>query len=164
MLGLGLPPGIILLVRAPCRVSCLVGPEHSSRFSRGTDSMASADADRNLLFGVLALQADAITRSQFVDACALWASQKEQPLADLLVGRGWLAPADRDDVERLVERKLRKHRGDARAGLAEVTGDDVRQSLAAIEAPEARRSLGLTDSPAGHVLVSTIDYQPGRHD
>src|SRR5262245_10364882 len=111
----------------------------SRRAPREDDTMASADADRNLLFGVIAMQADAITRAQFVDACALWANQKERPLADLLVDRGWLAPADRVDVERLVERKLRKHCGDARAGLAEVTGDDVRESLAAVEDPEARR-------------------------
>ena len=49
--------------------------------------MTSADPDRNLLFGVIALQTDAITRTQFIDGCALWASQKERPLADLLAER-----------------------------------------------------------------------------
>jgi hypothetical protein len=126
--------------------------------------MASVDAVRNLLFGVLALQADAITRTQFVDACALWASQKERPLADLLVERGWLLPADRADVERLVERKLRRHAGDVRAGLAELTGDFVQQSLAGIGDPEIRRSLGLPDPPQGHVLVSTLDHASGSRD
>ena len=33
--------------------------------------MSEANADRNLLFGVLALQIDAISRIQFVDACTL---------------------------------------------------------------------------------------------
>src|SRR6266568_561621 len=32
--------------------------------------------DANLLFGILALQADAITRDQFVEACTLWANAK----------------------------------------------------------------------------------------
>jgi PAS domain S-box-containing protein len=66
------------------------------------------DTDRNLLFGVLALQADLIDRDRFVQACALWAARKDRPLADLLVEQGWLTPQDRADVERLLERKLVK--------------------------------------------------------
>jgi serine/threonine-protein kinase len=126
--------------------------------------MPRVRADLNLLFGVLALQIDAISRSQFVDACTLWASQKERALADLLGERGWLSAEDRAEVERLVERKLKRHGGDARAGLAELTGEAVHESLAAVADPEVRRSLGLPDSPAGHVIVSTIGYQPGSRD
>jgi hypothetical protein len=59
------------------------------------------DTDHNLLFGVLALQAEFLTHAQFVEACTLWANRKDQPLADLLVERGWLSPDDRADVERL---------------------------------------------------------------
>jgi hypothetical protein len=114
--------------------------------------MASAEADRNLLFGVLALQYDAITRVQFVDACAIWASQKDRPLADVLQGRGWLSPADRQEVERLASRKLQSHGGDTRAGLAELTGDALRQSIAEFDDSEVRRSIGLADDPGGHVL------------
>ena len=71
------------------------------------------DTDRNLLFGVLALQADLISEGQFAEACSAWAARKDAPLADLLVGRGWLTPADRADVEKLLDRKLKKHGGDA---------------------------------------------------
>ena len=70
--------------------------------------------DRNLLFGVLALQADLIEDTQFIEACGAWAARKDVLLADLLVERGWITPADRDDVERLVQRKLKKHGGDPR--------------------------------------------------
>ena len=62
--------------------------------------------DHNLLFGVLALQADLIDPSSFVEVCTLWANQKHKPLANLLVERGLLTPADRADVEKLVQRKL----------------------------------------------------------
>jgi len=41
-----------------------------------------AVADRNLLFGVLALQSDLIDHQQFVQACTLWSLRKEAPLAD----------------------------------------------------------------------------------
>ena len=46
------------------------------------------DTDRNLHFGVLALQADALSREHFVEGCALWASHKDRPLAEVLLERG----------------------------------------------------------------------------
>src|SRR5262249_28920872 len=117
-------------------------------------------ADRNLLFGVLAFQADLLDAQRFAEACSAWAARKETPLADLLVERGWLTPGDRDDVEKLVRRKLEKHKGDARASLAEVTTDTVRRSLAAGPAPELQGSIAglLTRDlpPPG----STTAYQP----
>src|SRR6516165_1323057 len=103
--------------------------------------MVSAETDRNLLFGVIALQTDAITRTQFIDGCALWASRKERPLADLFAERGWITPEDRNDVERLVDRKLRRHGGDVHASLAELAGDMVRRSLAKVDDPEIHRSI-----------------------
>jgi eukaryotic-like serine/threonine-protein kinase len=126
--------------------------------------MKSTDADRNLLFGVIALQTDAITRTQFIDGCALWASQKQRPLAALLAERGWITPEDRADVERLVDRKLRRHDGDLHASLAELVGDVVRHSLAQIDDAEIRRSIAGTERHDGHVLVSTLDYTPETHE
>jgi len=126
--------------------------------------MKSIDADRNLLFGVVALQIDAITRSQFVDACALWASQKQRPLAEVLAERGWITPEDRADVERLVDRKLQRHSGDVHASLAEMTSDGVRQSLADLDDPEVRRAIAGLGPRGGHVLVSTLDYTPETHE
>jgi eukaryotic-like serine/threonine-protein kinase len=126
--------------------------------------MNSTDADRNLLFGVIALQTDAITRTQFIDGCALWASQKQRPLADLLAERGWITPEDRADVERLVNRKLRRHDGDVYASLAELVGDVVRQLLAQIDDAEIRRSIAGPERHDGHVPVSTLDYTPETHE
>ncbi len=120
------------------------------------------DTDRNLLFGVLALQADAISSSQFIEACTLWANQKNTPLADLLVERGWLTPADKTDVERLVERKLQKHGGDVKASLAEVAGDDWRQALAGVEDPEVRHTITGLAPRGGQNLVSTTVSQPEK--
>src|SRR5262245_47174484 len=116
------------------------------------------DTDRNLLFGVLALQADLIDPARFAEACAAWAGRKDTPLADLLVERGWLTPSDRADVEKLLQRKLAKHAGDAKASLAEVTSDEVRQSLAGVPDPDVRQAL--TPPPAGHVLLHTTDFVP----
>jgi serine/threonine-protein kinase len=120
------------------------------------------ETDRNLLFGVLALQADLLTPSRFAEACTAWSARKGTPLADLLVEHGWLTPADRTDVQKLLDRKLARHHGDARAGLAEVTTDAIKRSLAAVADPDVRQSLaGLSPSAVdGHVLLSTSDYLP----
>jgi serine/threonine-protein kinase len=98
-----------------------------------------------LLFGVLALQADLIDSARFAEACSAWASRKNIPLADVLVERGWLSAEERGHVEFLLDRKLKKHRGDARASLAEVTTDAVRQCAAGLD-DDVRQSLQLTPS------------------
>jgi tRNA A-37 threonylcarbamoyl transferase component Bud32 len=118
------------------------------------------DTDRNLLFGVLALQADLIDQDQFVRACTLWSAQKATPLADLLVQQGWLTPADRADVEKLLDRKLRKHQGDARAGLTEVTTDRLRKSIAGLDDNEVQKSLAGAPPPEGHILLTTTAFVP----
>jgi serine/threonine-protein kinase len=110
------------------------------------------DTDRNLLFAVLALQADLLDRDQFIQACTLWAGRKDTPIAELLVELGWLTPADRADAERLLDRKLKKHRGNARAGLAEAAALDLRASLASLGDPDVERSVAaLHDMPTGPV-------------
>jgi len=53
----------------------------------------------NLLFGVLALQADLIDSRKFIDACTLWTTRKSVPLVDVLVQNGWLSPADKSHVD-----------------------------------------------------------------
>ena len=115
------------------------------------------DTDRNLLFGVLALQADLIAAQQFVEICSLWTTRKNVPLAELLIERGWILPADREHVDYLLERKLHKHDGDLRASLATV-GDDIKRSLAAVDDPDIRRSLA---EPAKRRIsdpAATIDH------
>jgi hypothetical protein len=52
-------------------------------------------------------------------------------LADLLVERGWVLPADRGPLDYLVERKLQKHGGDARASLA-AAGQEAALSVDAL--------------------------------
>jgi serine/threonine-protein kinase len=95
------------------------------------------DADPNLLFGVLALQADLLTPAQFAEACSTCAtgtdaSQKDSSLADVVVARGWLSSAERAEIGRWLARKLDRHQGDVRACLADVASDRVTRSLAAL--------------------------------
>jgi serine/threonine-protein kinase len=121
------------------------------------------DTDRNLLFGVLALQADVITPSQFIEACTIWAGRKDAPLADLLAERGWLTADDRSHVAYLLERKLRKHAGDAHAGLAAATPGEVREALASLHDADIQHSLdGFGPAPSGTAIQTTAFQPEGR--
>src|SRR5262249_33388412 len=118
------------------------------------------DTDHNLLFGVLALQADIITSDQFVEACTTWAARKGAPLADVLTDRGWVAPTERATIEHLMQLKLKKYGGDAHASLTAVADDSARRALARVPDPEVERTATQLAHHAGHVLVSTVTYQP----
>jgi tRNA A-37 threonylcarbamoyl transferase component Bud32 len=123
------------------------------------------DTDRNLLFGVLALQADLIDTGQFVEACTLWTARKHTRLADLLVERGWIVLADKAHLDYLLERKLAKHSGDARASLAAVS-DDVKRSLAGLGDVDIQQSLASlpgTQDPAIHPTVSYVPLSGERY-
>ena len=117
------------------------------------------ETDRNLLFGVLALQADLIDTRQFIEACTLWTARKDASLADLLMERGWIVAEDRSHVEYLLERKLQRHGGDARAGLASVDGE-IKRSLAALGDADIHRSLASLPEADGSGPTATVDFVP----
>jgi serine/threonine protein kinase len=120
--------------------------------------------DRNLLFGVLALQAGLIDNSQFAKGCALWTAQDGQSLADVLAEQGWLTAEDRSHVEYLLQRKLDKHAGDAQASLAAVTTSEARHALAEIDDPAIQQSIGHLSAHTGNTLISTIAYRPSSRE
>jgi serine/threonine protein kinase len=102
-------------------------------------------ADRNLLFGMLALHAGLVSREQMLDAFNAWVARKEAPLGQLLCERGALDEDARGRLDGLVDLQLRRH-GDARKGLAALRID-----------PEARRDLGRLADPdvqAGLALLA----------
>jgi hypothetical protein len=119
-----------------------------------------ADADRNLLFGVLAVQAALIDNDQFAEACAAWTTRKDTPLSHLLVERGLLTAEEQQEVERLVQRHLKRHGGDARASLAAVAGGAACASLDALPDPDVRASLDGLPHRGDHVAGATVAYQP----
>lgn len=62
------------------------------------------DRDRNLLFGVLAVQLEHITASQFAHGAEVWATRHSKPLATHLVEDGALSESDQAFVDNLVEK------------------------------------------------------------
>ena len=117
--------------------------------------MAQQNADRELLFGILALQHDFVDRQTLIAAFDRWVHDKRQPLGEILLQQGALSPDDHSLLSTLVERHLRKHGDDVERSLAALAADgDVREELSRLADPDLGASLlaaGLrpSTSPAG---------------
>jgi serine/threonine protein kinase/Flp pilus assembly protein TadD len=115
-----------------------------------------AAADRDLLFGLLALQNGLIDQGQLVAAFQAWTRERSRPLAEHLVTRGDLDADDRAAVEAFVTRHLNRHGGDAQRTLAAIpAGRSTRERLAALGDPE------LTGTVA-HVGSGSVDPDADR--
>jgi eukaryotic-like serine/threonine-protein kinase len=101
--------------------------------------MSTADADRNLLFGILALQMDFVTRDALIAAMNAWALQKHKPLGQVLVERGALDPRGHDLLEPLVAHHVRLHGGDPAESLSSVDpASSIRDALRQAPGPVVR--------------------------
>src|SRR5262249_9138626 len=102
----------------------------------------AADADRHLLFGLLALQVGLIDQAQLVAAFHAWTRDKARPLADHLEALGHLDADQRALVEALAAQHLKKHGGDAERSLAALTaGGSTRERLAGLGDVEVEATL-----------------------
>src|SRR5262245_27135524 len=110
----------------------------------------ATDADRHLLFGLLALQVGLIDQTQLVAAFHAWTRAKDRPLADHLVDLGALDTDGRAAVEAMAALHLRKHGGDAEKSLAAVAARrSTVESLAGLGDPEVEATLAHVGSAAG---------------
>ena len=66
-------------------------------------------ADRNLLFGILALQMDFISRDALIKAMNAWVLEKAKLLGQLLIDQGALRPDAHAVLEALVQKHLELH-------------------------------------------------------
>src|SRR5436305_431431 len=60
-------------------------------------------ADRNLLFGILALQMDFVTRDALITAMNAWALAKSRPLGQILMEQKALGPDEHALLDALVQ-------------------------------------------------------------
>jgi WD40 repeat protein/tRNA A-37 threonylcarbamoyl transferase component Bud32 len=103
----------------------------------------SANADRNLLFGILAVQMDFINRDALITAMNAWVLDKAKPLGEILVEQGGLTAKAREKLDEVVELHLEIHGGDAQKSLAAVSsiGSSVRQELEKVADPDLHAML-----------------------
>jgi WD40 repeat protein/serine/threonine protein kinase len=100
-------------------------------------------ASEQLLFGIIALQNNFVTREQFVAAFDAWVQDKSRALAEILQGQGALSPDDREILGRLVAKFLEKYAGDADKSLAALSAiPQVRPDLEQLQDADLAASLG----------------------
>jgi formylglycine-generating enzyme required for sulfatase activity/tRNA A-37 threonylcarbamoyl transferase component Bud32 len=102
----------------------------------------SPAADRNLLFGILALQMDFVSRDALIAAMHAWVLDKAKPLGQILVEQGALRPENHELLEALVRRHLEMHGNDPERSLAALSSlHSVRQDLEQVADADVQASL-----------------------
>jgi serine/threonine-protein kinase len=105
--------------------------------------------DSNLLFGILALQMDFITRDALIAAMHAWVLDKAKPLRQILVELGALQPAKRDLLEPLVAAHLEMHGGDVEKSLAAIpVAPPLREQLRSLAGLEVQAALAQLPTPS----------------
>lgn len=77
----------------------------------------AAQADRNLLFGMLAVQLRLISDNQLCAGFAAWVRDKTRAIGDLLLEQNALTESERKLLEQAVAEQLARHSGDTQASL-----------------------------------------------
>jgi serine/threonine-protein kinase len=104
--------------------------------------MSRRTSDINLLFGILALQMDFITRDDLIAAMHSWVLDKKRGLGEILVEQHALEEDERSLLEPLVRKHLENHGDDPEQSLIAVSGArPVRQDLTSIMDSDLESSL-----------------------
>jgi hypothetical protein len=121
----------------------------------------SRDAD--LLFAILALQMDFVTREQLVECGALWASDESKALPDILAEKGYLGVEERLALDGLVAAKVGRS-GCASDSIASLSLDEeLKSSLLALPLEEEARERVEAMSPGdGDDSTLLIKDDPGE--
>jgi eukaryotic-like serine/threonine-protein kinase len=117
------------------------------RFFRG-EAMSQPTTDRNLLFGILALQMDFLRRDDLIAAMHAWVLDKDRPLGQILCDQRVLSVERRTLLDALVQEHLKQHGNDSQRSLVaanavrcvgpdlqEIADDEVQASLSSLGPP-----------------------------
>ena len=119
---------------------------------------AAPSTDRNLLFGILAVQTDFISESDLIAAMNAWLLDKQRPLDEYLVENGALDPATHSVIEALVDKHVEKHTGDTARSLEALHATaSLQNNLAVFKDRDVQASLGhLAHAPAKADTHATV--------
>ncbi|KAF0246820.1 MAG: serine/threonine protein kinase [Planctomycetota bacterium] len=123
--------------------------------------------ESDLLFGLLSLQMNFISKEQLLECAAVWMNDPKADLEKLFLARGYLKPKQQAGVAAMVEAQLDLHGGDPGRSLAAATIDqDLRRSLLALNVPpDLRQSLAWVQArgAASVRLVAAPPSAEGRY-
>ena len=113
--------------------------------------MATAAADRNLLFGILAVQMDFVSADQLLAGMNAWVLNKSRPLGAHLLDNGALATDTHALIEALVGKHIEQHGGRVEQSLAALSSAEaLRHDLQAIADADVQTSLARVCAPVPH--------------
>lgn len=118
--------------------------------------MSSTFSDRDLLYGILAVQMCLVDRSQLVQAIQQCVSNGDKSLGQALVEGGVLAAKAKPALDRAVEEHLAQHSHDAAKSLATLSGVDSLE--------DELRTIGSADVNATLAHLSTTVVARGNRD
>jgi WD40 repeat protein/serine/threonine protein kinase len=134
------------------------------------DAFSLDRRDQNLLFGVFSVQFGLITKDAFVEATAGWAIEPEVELPERLAELDALSAENCQFVDRLTDEAIKYHRGDPKAALDSVDGDDYSSRIIEEFADAGVRDvlstiLGLPESvsPASIDEIRAVEEEAGRY-
>jgi serine/threonine protein kinase len=105
-------------------------------------------ADRNLLFGILAVNLNFITRDQLIVAMNTWVLDKNKALDAILLEQKAITPERHALMQALVVEHLRQHQNDPQLSLAAVSSvASVKKDLAKIADQDVEASLAFVAVP-----------------
>jgi tetratricopeptide (TPR) repeat protein len=123
--------------------------------------MSASSSDRNLLYGILALQVNFINRDALIRGMNAWVLEKHRPVGKILVEQGALRQDQHAALEEIVRLHLETHDNDAEKSLKalrssasvgnpldEVADADVQASLAALAEPPQTLDAAWREPPA----------------
>jgi serine/threonine protein kinase/tetratricopeptide (TPR) repeat protein len=125
--------------------------------------MVNVEADRNLLFGILALQMDFITRDALIVAMNAWVLEKQTPLGRILKKQGALSESRHALLEVLVNEHVRQHDGDPKKSLESVSSlGSTRRELEAVSDPDLQATLAHVPEARKTEADATTSMQVGQ--
>lgn len=122
--------------------------------------MSRPTSDRDLLFGLVALQNGFIDQEMLIAAFRAWSTQKLRSLPEILEERSALSSTVRAALEALVAEHVRQHGGDPQRSLAALSSPDgtnaALQDLRDGDLAASLANVGVASRKGGNPLAAAI--------